>query len=214
MNSLAYTIELQSDALPASGIIFSAIIDTDIVVDDQGLPYVPAKRIKGLLLESLTEVGEMSGTLPQLDRLFGTVGKPNSDSLFVSEGRMQNYSSFSDWIKWAKEEHPEEFQPESIIEAFTSIRRQTRLEKGVAKEHSLRTVRVLNKGHVFEGTVSKAGGFDQIERAQLALAFSNLRYFGLNRNRGFGRIHCALLDEMGEGFDLVAALALCREVLA
>ena len=42
------TIKLLSDALINSGEGFGAIIDSDVVFDDIGLPYIPAKRIKGL----------------------------------------------------------------------------------------------------------------------------------------------------------------------
>ena len=35
-------------------------VDAEVIHDDAGLPYFPAKRFKGLLYESALEVAEMS----------------------------------------------------------------------------------------------------------------------------------------------------------
>ncbi len=206
MNSLSFTIELLADALPASGMATSSVIDTDIATDELGLPYLPAKRLKGLLLESLIEVGETIGYKTEIDSLFGMVGKSVSQSLFISDAKIENHEDFIEWLHWAKSIYPGEFQAESITDTFTNIRKQTRLEKGIAVNHSLRSSRVLNKGLKFAGTVTKNGGLNQQESAQLALAFSNLRYFGVNRNRGFGFIHCVLFNQNQQPIDLKKSL--------
>lgn len=207
MKPLFYKIGLLSDALPASGITTSAVIDTDVAADDLGMPFIPAKRIKGLLLESLTEVGEITGHKTGIDTLFGKVGEAGSQSFFISDAKVENYESFNEWLNWAKSEHPGVFQPDSITDTFTNIRRQTKLKNGIAVNHSLRSSRVLNKGLKFSGTITKNGGFNEKETAQLALAFSNLRYFGVNRNRGFGFIQCILYDRNQQPVDLKKSLA-------
>ena len=42
-------MKLLSDAIPGSGEGLAGIIDADITYDEYGIPYIPAKRIKGIL---------------------------------------------------------------------------------------------------------------------------------------------------------------------
>ena len=46
------SMKLLTDAVPASGSGVAGVIDTDIVFDEYGIPYIPARRIKGVLRES------------------------------------------------------------------------------------------------------------------------------------------------------------------
>ena len=50
----SYTIEIQliSDAIIGSGEGFGSLIDTDIVFDGLGVPFIPARRIKGCLRDA------------------------------------------------------------------------------------------------------------------------------------------------------------------
>ena len=51
-------IELLSDLCTSAGDGQASIVDTEVCFDDFGLPFIPAKRLKGLLKESLIEVLE------------------------------------------------------------------------------------------------------------------------------------------------------------
>ena len=73
MEEYTLKVKLVSPALTASGEGFGAIIDTDIVFDETGLPYIPAKRIKGCLLDSASEVEEMFSKSEITCPLFSTV---------------------------------------------------------------------------------------------------------------------------------------------
>lgn len=50
------TIELLSDICIGSGESYNSVIDTDVTYDDYGLPYIPAKRIKGCIREAGLEL--------------------------------------------------------------------------------------------------------------------------------------------------------------
>ena len=52
-------IQLISDLVPGSGQGWANIIDSDIVYDQYGFPYIPARRIKGLIKESALELEEL-----------------------------------------------------------------------------------------------------------------------------------------------------------
>lgn len=47
MAVFTFNLELLSDTLIGSGEGWGATIDTDVVFDDFGLPYIPARRVKG-----------------------------------------------------------------------------------------------------------------------------------------------------------------------
>ena len=59
MNNYKLVLELKSPTLIGSGSGFGAEIDTDIVFDELGLPYIPSKRIKGCLRDAIKEIEEM-----------------------------------------------------------------------------------------------------------------------------------------------------------
>ena len=46
------TIKLLSDLCTYSGDTYNSVVDTDVVYDENGIPYIPAKRIKGCIREA------------------------------------------------------------------------------------------------------------------------------------------------------------------
>lgn len=209
MTEFTLKIQLISDALIGKGEGWGATIDSDIIFDDLGLPYIPAKRVKGSLRESALEVSEMFD-LSEMDKkmygvikeLFGESGSINSGPLEISNLYLEDYSKNRQWLDWLKLKYKNEnlFSKEQILKTFTSIRQHTAIEKdGIAKDKSLRTFRVLRKDNIFSGKLSF---LREVDSSWQLLAFSvrNLRYLGTNRNRGLGHINCKLLD--GEGKDI------------
>jgi len=195
---LKIKIELESSLLLGSAEGMGAVIDTDIVFDDYGLPVFPGRRLKGLLRESALEIKEMAGmeNLPSPDDIFGVEGK--CDALItVDDLHPGEYSDLKHWLKWAFSKHGKAISMENIKESLTELRNQTAVtDKGIAQENSLRTARVLKKDIVFEGYVilKTADNSDEAKKL-LALACSNLRRAGTMRNRGFGEIKCCFFED-------------------
>ena len=192
MKTINFTIKLLSDTLPGSGMSGSAVIDSDVTADNYGIPFIPAKRIKGLLRESLMEVFEMIGgeiDKEKINELFGEIGNAESKSLFISDAKMKNSNNLHEWLDWVKssDDWKGYFQSSVVKDVYSIIRRQTKLKDGLAEKHSLRTLRVLIKGLEFEGSISKEQ-FNHKEKEMVELAVSNMRYLGISRNRGFGKI--------------------------
>lgn len=196
MKTLRIEIILKSSTLTGSGEGFGAIIDTDIVFDEIGIPYIPAKRIKGCLRDSATEVSEMFNTsginFPlDIDNTFGKEGQEKSCPVYFSNLTIEDYQANKAWLQYYKKSNL--LSEESIINFFTEIRQQTAINEdtGVAKDHSLRTIRVIKKGHKFTGEI-------QVEDTSiidtLSLACLNMRHIGTKRNRGFGEIECNLYE--------------------
>lgn len=202
MKTYHLKLELLSPALAGSGEGYGAIIDSDIVFDDIGIPYIPAKRIKGCLLDSANEVKDMFTSagigfnLP-ISNIFGDIGTEHSAPVYFSNLTIENYDQNKAWLKYYLKmgKYKNILSKENILECFTEIRQQTRIDEtdGVAFEGSLRTSRLIRKGWTFTGEVVVEHP-DQNILETLALACMNFRRFGTSRNRGFGEVRCTLLD--------------------
>jgi len=189
-------IELKSPVLLGSGEGHGSLIDTDIVFDCYGLPYFPARRLKGLLRESATEVLEMLSDHVEefatisIDNVFGTGTKPARVAFY--NAHLTGYSAASAWLKWAFVEFPALFTSETVLTTISEIRMQTAMdEHGIAADKSLRSSRVLRPGFTFEAEVN-IDGEDRQACELLALASANLRHIGSKRNRGFGEVECSM----------------------
>ncbi len=202
MKTCQLKLELLSSALAGSGQGYGAIIDSDIVFDDIGIPFIPAKRIKGCLLDAANEIRDMFKSasicfdLP-ISHIFGEVGKEQSAPVYFSNLVIENYDATKAWLEYflQSEKYKAFLSKNSILETFTEIRQQTRIDEndGTAAEGSLRTSRMIRKGQVFIGEISVDTSDKEILET-LALACMNFRHFGTNRNRGLGEVRCRLMD--------------------
>lgn len=173
-------------------------VDAEIVHDALGLPYFPGKRFKGLLYESALEVWEMfelSGldakNLCPPEKIFHRHSESEIQlivpNFFIRPA--EDYEKFCEEWKWLLSEHKEIFTPFDVLNSFTSLRFQTRLENGVAAKGSLRNLRVLDAGEKFFGRIIVLNADEKVFNL-LALAINNLTAAGTKRNRGFGQIKC------------------------
>lgn len=195
------SIETKSYLLSGSG-EGSILIDADVVYHKNGFPFIPARRVKGLLRESLQEVMEIEGkddliTEKTLDDLFGKQGDAvNNGKLIIHNFYLENWEIIKLGLIEAIDQYPLAFQPELIRQNYTSEIQQTAIdpEAGVAKKRSLRNYRVLNPELLFIGTLATSkiepDLYGLLEKAVL-----NLRYAGTRRNRGFGKVECKLIKD-------------------
>ena len=172
-------------------------LDAEIIHDEFGLPYFPARRFKGLLYESAVEVEEML-TLAGIEHdsaLVEDIFHHQSSSavqLIVPNFYVErDYQKLrAEWF-YLQSAYKEMFRPSDVLSVYTALRYQTQLENGVAAEGSLHNMRVLEAGVKFYGRLELKNGGD--EHLQLiALAIRNLKSAGLKRSRGFGRINCTM----------------------
>jgi len=218
MKKYALKLELQSPTLAGSGAGFGAEINTDIVFDEIGIPFIPAKRIKGCLLDAAKEVEEMFRRAEiktddlLIEKVFGKTGYKESAPVYFSNLFIEDYAQNKSWLDYFSklEEYKHIIKRERILEVFTEIRQQTEIDSdtGVASEHSLRTIRVLRKGATFLGDLQVNEQNEKIVNT-LLLACLNFRRFGTKRNRGFGEVRCSLCFE-GKELSITQTLeALC-----
>ena len=191
-------------------------VDAEIVRDEFGFPYFPGKRFKGLLYESAVEVVEMfelSGLAAEQSSPLEKIFHRRSESAvqlvvpnFFIRPRAEYERLCAEW-KYLQRQFPEIFTATEVLNAFTTLRYQTRLENGVAADGSLHNLRVLDAGLEFFGEITLLNADDEIVNL-LALAIKNLQTAGTKRNRGFGRIKCTAT------FDGLPADEIARKFLA
>ena len=201
MKTLKIKITNTSPLMLSSGDGEGTLIDSDVVWDNMGLPYFPARRLRGLLRESALEsieMMEMSGLINKIsvsgvDSLFGKPGEEGKIRIY--DLFLESYEAIQDWMGWLQKEGKNDFfSSEKIKNAITQIRQQTAINReGIALDNSLRTSRALNKGFTFSGNLFVLAE-EEKHTNLLSLACRNLRRAGLNRNRGFGEIEVKLFD--------------------
>ena len=67
-------LTLLSDALPGAGEFVGGYVDRDIIYDLFGLPYIPSKRMKGILKNSARDLEDCGLLRNNLNEIFGNPG--------------------------------------------------------------------------------------------------------------------------------------------
>lgn len=178
------------------------VLDAEVVHDKYGLPYFPAKRLKGLLYESALEMAEISQeqwfTIDDINLLFGHNDKAITQ-LVISNFYLPNYDKiYANW-QYLTQKYPSLFTKEAILNAYTSIRYQTSIDKqtGTTVDGSLHNMRVVDKDIAFIGEI-KLLEDTELNNKILEFALKNLRFAGAKRNRGCGKIECNIIPANGK----------------
>ena len=185
-------IELRSNLCASSGDGYASTIDTDIVVDQYGIPYIPARRLKGCLRDAAVYLyGEDSDII---NKIFGISGNSHSGALKVENAKIEEYDSFS---KMCIENG---LSANRVTELFTDTFASTAVESsGAAKENSLRFMRFVSKSKAWEPDENLVFCADiEIDNAyadDLIRICKALRHIGFKRNRGFGNVKCSLVNK-------------------
>ena len=200
-------MKLKSDACVGTGESVSGIIDSEIQYDMHGIPYIPAKRIKGILREEASELVAMDtkgDALKEIiNTLFGNPGSEDSGALWIGNGEIEGLEDFLPSLLAKKynlretkgPEYEELLSPNNVLEMFTTIRAQTAInEHGVADENFLRVSRVIRRGHTFIFKVNIKGCKNE-ELDFFKDIVKCIRHIGTNRNRGFGWVKCSWKDD-------------------
>lgn len=181
-------IELLSDLCTYSGESFHSLVDIDVVYDNYGIPYIPAKRLKGCIREACLELVEF-GVLEKdnYNKIFGK--EENFSSKFsLSNAYLENYQALIRDIN--KEEDKVLTNPQKVLELYTYTRTQTALDKktGVAEKNSLRTIRVVKKGLIFQADLYFDKNIKEEEKKIVLQAAKMVTHIGYSRTRGLGLV--------------------------
>lgn len=186
------TIKLLSDLCTASGETHNSMVDTDIVYDEYGIPYIPAKRIKGCIREMALEMMEIGFiSLSQYLKIFGKEGNQRA-GFSLSNAYIQDYDKTVKVLRALRTSKAKALaSQQNVLNEYTSTRTQTAvdIETGVADKNSLRTIRVARKGLIFEAecTIANPKDFEILRQA-----VSLVKHMGVSRSRGLGLVDMTL----------------------
>lgn len=190
-------ITLNSDLCVGSGYTYAGIIDCDVCYNENGIPYIPGRRLKGCLREAgeLIRVGN-------LDRIFGSSGSNEICGIMLGNAYpmpVKEYEALNDELTSLKENnsiYAPYLTQQKVLEYYTRVKAQTSInrETGVAKDTSLRYTRVINQYP--DGTDKPLSFYSEVEfdceEDTLCRIVKALRHIGLNRTRGLGNVSCRL----------------------
>jgi len=202
MNNYIIEIELLSEAIFGSGQSVPGLVDTDIVHDEYGFPYMKAKTFKGNLRKSAEEIVELlkykykKDYSVYLEELFGKSNNwlDNQNSLKFSDCCLdENVRKIL--INAVLEK---KIRNDEILDSLTEIRSFTSIDAdGSAKKGSLRQARVIKRGLKFYTTLESSLELTDIKLSIIAAAVCSLRHIGSMRTRGKGEVSCRLLKRNG-----------------
>ena len=185
-------MNLLSDAIPGSGEGLAGIIDTDISYDEYGIPFIPSKRIKGILRESAKELSDAGLLTTSINKIFGESGTKEGCDFKISNGYINEYEKYKNFLKETSKDNDAKtiFNREAILDYFTYDRAQTTVDRvtGMAKENTLRFSRVVKKGLTFNFILE----FNSDHEEKLKNIIKVTRSFGISRTRGPGHIKMEL----------------------
>lgn len=191
MSSYLLKIKLLSDLCVSDGGVYNSSLDTDICHDEYGFPFIPAKRIKGCLRECAQELIEWGMCLP-VERLFGKEDRYGSAAAVrIGNARLEGYEEKLEYVKSVSDNLV--FHPQNVLDHFSYIRFQTSLDQksGTADPTSLRTMRVANKGLVFEAQIE----MDEKYWKDMKICCDALTNMGVARTRGLGEVCASLIPD-------------------
>lgn len=165
---LKISISLISDAIFSSGCSVAGGDDINVYTDELGYPYFKGTSFKGLHRENMQMLVDWSGLNSDIiTTLFG------EESLkFTDDNRRLKFTSFTLDTKT------------NYSEEIFSKRTFTSIEDGAAKEGSLRSAKIINRGLTFTGEI-----FCDKQDVELINAGINAtKWIGSMKNRGFGRV--------------------------
>lgn len=193
------TITLKSDLCVSSGQAYAGIIDTDVCMDTYGFPYIPAKRLKGIMREAAELIGIEKRTIISL---FGQGGSGLDDmgsrTIYLEDAMPEGTEKIRREISRGSKSAL--LTQNNILSLFTSVKGQTRLdENGVAEENTLRYTRTVNRylpacidpkqGEMVFLSYLEYAKEDESDIADIVKA---VRHIGMDRNRGLGNVKCCL----------------------
>lgn len=205
--TLDLEFELLSAATFGRGDGVAGLIDREVEHDRYGLPMMRGRTLRGLLAEEMESLFHALGLQQTAkwkesrNRLLGLEARMSDETGILRVGEaclpqgMRQLLTASVELDQTKR-GSDKFAPIQLLESLTAIRRQTAMsERGAPENSSLRSMRVVLRGTIFQAEL----GFDRqpepIDLMLLAATVLAWRRAGTGRNRGRGRLKAWIESE-------------------
>lgn len=180
MIKVKYSINFFNDWHAGSGLSAGAKADATIIKNEDNLPYLPGKTMKGLVKDALLLVSDVQRSLIDLDHIADMMGGVSNTSDEISrtkQGRLR--FSNAELCEQDRDGITNDLEP-FLYRRVSS----TSIDKnGVTKDGSLRSLEVCIPC-LIEGYIDCV---KEEDIKYLEMAFQLIRRVGVNRNRGLGR---------------------------
>ncbi|WP_299757770.1 RAMP superfamily CRISPR-associated protein [uncultured Chloroflexus sp.] len=203
MTTYMLRFTLQSGATFGRGDGVAGLLDEEVDRDADGMPFLRGRTLKGLLAEecanllyALTLQEKAEQWRDRAYRVFGYPGSTSKDTGMLRVGDARLPKPLRDAIRVMID--TADLSADEVFESLTAIRRQTSInEHGAPEKGSLRSMRIILPGTIFESRLEFAETPDDQTLALVAACVLAWRRAGTGRNRGRGRLQAHLLDSDG-----------------
>ncbi|MFN8472208.1 MAG: hypothetical protein U0822_08470 [Anaerolineae bacterium] len=204
-----YSLELKliSDTTFGRGDGVAGVVDAEVQHDENGLPYLGGRALKGLLLEECENIlfalecqGKIGHWQDVRDYLFGQPGSHLDDAghLYVGDARLP------EGLRQAVDVgvQRDELTRQQVLLSLTGVRRQTGVNiiTGAPQDETLRAMRVILRNTTFRARLwleEPPAEMGRRVEMLLVVCVTALRRAGTGRNRGRGRLTANLYDAQG-----------------
>ena len=189
MKEIKYKIEFLSEWHIGSGLDSGADADSIVLKDENNLPYIPGKTLKGLLREAAEVINYYDSSLVTqsfIDDVFGEKpdedknGKPKAAKSFFSDAFL------TDQVKKYFLTNPGKKQKQFLFMNLASTKID---DAGQAEDHSLRNMEVTIPLTLYAEIID----FPEKYKSQVEYCLKYVKKLGLNRNRGLGRCKFSII---------------------
>lgn len=174
---IKYKIKILSEWHIGSGLGAGAETDAEILKDENRLPYIPGKTIKGLIKDAYYDISEVQSNIISMEEIKSIFGEFDKESNKTKAGE----AKFSNAILNSKEQ--KEIIENGLSDYLYKNIASTAIDRnGIADEKSLRTMEVCMPLTLY-GSIE----LNDTHKDKILLAAKWVRHLGVNRNRGLGR---------------------------
>lgn len=184
MTKIIYKVSFFTNWHTGSGLTSGAGSDMLVNKDENGLPYVPGKTLKGLLREAAESILKLDEDLIAknfIGEVFGTKIDESNEDNFHLEAK----SFFSSAKLTEKLSSKLNAQDELKKHLFTQLASTSIDENGQAKDHTLRQIEASVPLTLYASIEDFPD--DETYIKNMGLCFKWVKRIGLNRSRGLGR---------------------------
>lgn len=195
---ISYKITFHTDWHCGSGLAAGADLDALVVKDNNGMPFIPGKTLKGLIREATEELfflsNQFDAKADDLKKVFGNATDRNVKSSNKEEYEdMAKGETFFANATLCENEYRAIVGNKAQKYLFRSVA-STKIDKeGIAVKHSLRKMEVTIPCTLESAILSVPESMTDT----LVKAMGYIKRLGQNRNRGLGR--CSFTDIKIEG---------------
>lgn len=186
MKDINYKIEIHSPWHCGSGLSKGSDVDSLVIKDDKGLPFIPGKTLKGLIREAVEDYVSLTTACDEEDvvRVFGRSG--TEDFYQICKGM-----AFFTNAELSEEEKDPILSDNLQPFMFDKVSSTAIDENGVADDHSLRRYEVVIPCTLYASICFVDDNFVPI----LSKALGMVKRLGVNRNRGLGRCTISVINK-------------------